>query len=357
MRRTAQRDILASMRLPARAATSYTPCCGRSQEATAMAKLTQVMVAAVAAGTISVAEAQQVRVIAANPQGSIFYSASVAIGKLLDDKLQMQVRVQPMAGSSTYIPLIDRGEADFGLTNVDDSMNSFKGTGSFRQSNPSLRLIAAVFPLTLGILVPGDSPIKTMNDLRGKTLPWGYNAQTTGRVLQQAVLATAGLTMDDVRTVPTQSLFSGVDLLAEGKVDAATIAVGTAQGQRANVSLAAHGGVRFLNVDATPDALARMRKLLPARPITLQPSPANVGVVAPTTIMAYNVFFTTNARLPDDLVSNIVKVLRSGKEELIKGHPVFRGFEPGRMNEEIGVPWHPGAIKVYQEIGQWPPKS
>jgi hypothetical protein len=45
----------------------------------------------------------------------------------MDDKLKMQVRVQPMAGSSTYIPLLNRGEVDFGLTNVDDAMTAFKG--------------------------------------------------------------------------------------------------------------------------------------------------------------------------------------------------------------------------------------
>ena len=78
-----------------------------------------VFVTAIAAVMATVAHAQ-VRVIASNPQGSIFYSASVAIGKLLDEKLKMQVRVQPMGGSSTYIPLLNRGETDFGLTNVDD---------------------------------------------------------------------------------------------------------------------------------------------------------------------------------------------------------------------------------------------
>jgi TRAP transporter TAXI family solute receptor len=319
--------------------------------------LNYVVAAAFASSVATAAQAQQIRVIASNPQGSVFYSASAAIGKLMDDKLKMQVRVQPMAGSSTYIPLLNRGEVDFGLTNVDDTMTSYKGTGNFRQPNPNLRIIAAVFPLTLGVIVPNDSPIKSIKDLKGKTMPWGYQAQTTGRVLQQAVLASEGLTMDDVKPVPTQSLFSGVDLLGEGKVEAATIAIGTAQGQRANVSLASRGGIRYLNMRSDPEAMARVRKVLPSRPIVIQPAPQNVGIVGPTTILAYSIFFTTNDKMPDDIVYGIAKMIHGGKEDLVKGHPVFRTFDPSRMTEEVGVPWHPAAIKFYKEINQWPPKD
>jgi hypothetical protein len=313
--------------------------------------------AAVASSVAATAQAQQVRVIAANPQGSIFYAASVVFGKLMDEKLKMQVRVQPMAGSSTYIPLLNRAEADFGLTNVDDARSSFKGEGNFRQANPNLRLTAVAFPLTLGVMVVNDSPIKTIADLKGKTLPWGYNAQTTGRVLQEAVLASAGLTMKDVKTVPTQSLFSGVDLLGEGKVDAATISVGTGQGQQANLKMASHGGIRFLNMDSSPEAIARVRKVLPARPFVVQPAPHAVGIIGPTTIMAYSIFLSTSDKMPEDVVYNLVKMLHASKEDMVKGNPVFRNFDPKQMTEEIGVPWHPGAIKFYKEIGQWPPKG
>jgi hypothetical protein len=313
--------------------------------------------AALAAGVATASQAQQIRVLASNPQGSVFYAASVAIGKLMDDKLKMQVRVQPMAGSSTYIPLLNRGEVDFGLTNVDDSMTAYKGSGNFRQPNPNLRLMAVAFPLTLGVIVPNDSPIKTIADLKGKTMPWGYQAQTTGRVLQAAVLASEGLTMDDVKPVPTQSLFAGVDMLGDGKVEAATIAIGTAQAQQANLKLASRGGIRFINMRSDADAMARVRKVLPSRPIVIQPAPHAVGIVVPTTILAYSIFFSTGAGMPDDIVYNVVKAMQANKDELVKGHPVFRGFDPARMTEEIGVPWHPGAIKFYKEINQWPPKG
>lgn len=304
-----------------------------------------------------IASAQQVRVIASNPQGSVFFQASAVIGKLMDEKLKMQVRVQPMGGTSNYIPLINNGEIDFGITNVDDSMTAFAGTGNFKRPNPNLRLMAATFPLTLGIVVPRDSAIKSVADVKGKRMPTGYTAQTTGRVLQEAVLATEGLKPTDIVGVPTQSLFSGVDLLGEGKVDAATIAVGVAQVQQANANLSSRGGVRFLNMKSTPEAAAAVRKVLPARPYPITPAPHWVGIIEPTTVLAYNIFFTTNDKMPEDVVYNLVKMLHGNKEALVAGHPIFRGFEPGKMNEEIGVPWHPGAIKFYKEIGQWPPKG
>ncbi len=180
-------------------------------------------------------------------------------------------------------------------------------------------------------MVLNDSPIKTIADLKGKTLPWGYNAQTTGRVLQEAVLATAGLTMDDVKTVPTQSLFSGVDLLGEGKVDAATISVGTGQGQqRQRQAWPRTAASASSTWTPSPEAVARMRKVLPARPFVVQPAPHAVGIIGPTTIMAYNIFFSTSAKMPDDVVYNVVKTIHGGKDDLVKGHPVFRSFDPKR---------------------------
>jgi hypothetical protein len=115
--------------------------------------------------------------------------------------------------------------------------------------------------------------------------------------------------------------------------------------------------LRFLDMSTTPEALAAIRKFLPARPVTIQPAPYAVGIVGPTTIMAYIVFFSTSAKIPDDVVYNVAKAIHAGKDDLLKGHPVFRGFEPNHMTEEIGVPWHPGAVKLYKELGQWPPKD
>lgn len=312
---------------------------------------------ALVAGVAATASAQQspVRVIASNPQGSIFYSASATMGKILSEKMKMQVRVQPMGGSSTYIPLLNRGEVDFGLTNVDDALKAFRGEAPFRQPNPDMRLMTALFPLTLGIIVPADSPVKKVADVKGLRMPCGYRSQTTGITLQNAALANGGLTQKDTRCVPAPSLFAGVDMLGEGKVDAATISIGTAQGQAAHAALSSRGGIRFLGFDTSPQAVAAIRKFLPARPYPVQPAKNRVGVVGPTTVMAYTIFFTTHKNMPDDVVYALVKTLHGAKADMVKGTPALAGFEPGRMAEQSIVPFHPGAVRFYKETKQWPP--
>ena len=107
-----------------------------------------------------------------------------------------------------------------------------------------------------------------------------------------------------------------------------SISVGTGQGQQANVKLASHGGIRFLNMDSSPEAVARIRKVLPARPIVVQPAPHAVGIIGPTTIMAYNIFFSTNEKMPDDVVYNIVKTLHDGKDDTGQGPPGVPEFRP-----------------------------
>jgi TRAP transporter TAXI family solute receptor len=316
------------------------------------------VIAGGAALLLSAASAHaQVMVIASNPQGSVFYSASVGIAKVMDEKLGTQVRVQPMGGSSTYIPLINRGEVEFGITNVDDTRTSFQGTGAFRQPNPNLRLITVAFPLPLGIVVPADSPIKTVADLKGKRMPGAYVAMTTGRILQATALASGGLTPKDIKEVPAPNLFAGVDLMAAGKVDAATTAPGVAQVQKAHAELGSRGGVRFIPIEVSGPHAAEMRKMLPVRPMTVQPAAHLAGVVGPTQFMSYSVFLTTNDKMSDETAYKIAKMMHDNKESLVKATPALNRFDPNRMSEDIGVPYHPGAIKYLTEIGQWPPKD
>lgn len=296
----------------------------------------------------------QVIAIASAPQGSIMYNASVAIAKVVNDKLNIPTRVQPTAGPSTFIPSMNLGEIEFGLINVDEVVTAFKGEDAFAgKPNPNLRIIAVMFQLAIGVVVPADSPAKTLQDLKGMRMPSDYAGQTSNRKVQDAVLATGGLSTADMKRVPVANNFQGVEALAAGRVDAATIAPGVAQVQKAHIDLSSRGGIRFLSINATPDGIEAMRRLLRSNPLIVQPAPQFPGIVGPTTVMAYNVFLVTNGKLADDVAYGVAKALHENRDELVKASPALNRFDPKRMVDPIDVTYHPGAVRFYREAGQW----
>ncbi|MGH7535953.1 MAG: TAXI family TRAP transporter solute-binding subunit [Gemmatimonadales bacterium] len=149
-----------------------------------------VAIGAVCALMASPAPAQQVVTLVSNPQGSQFFTVAAAVAKLMDQKMGLQARVQPMGGPTAYMPLLARGEAEFGLAASDDADTAYAGTEAYDgKPNPGLRLVAAMFPLPVSMAVAGDSPAKTLKDLKGLRLTAGYANQTTIRKVQDALLA------------------------------------------------------------------------------------------------------------------------------------------------------------------------
>jgi TRAP transporter TAXI family solute receptor len=295
--------------------------------------------------------------IATNPQGSQIYNAAAAVAKVAADKLKLQIRVQPMAGSTTYVPLVNAGEIDFGLANVEEVLTAVAGRGNFAgRPNPNLRVLAVLFPLPISVLVAADSPIKTIADLKGARMPSGYAGQSIAQLLQDTLLASAGLSMADVRSVPVVNVIQATEALAAGRLDAAVIGPGTAQVQQANVELAARGGVRFLSVDSSPDALAIMRKFVPMRIIVFDPAPPFPGVTGRTSVLAVSMYLVTHAKVADDVAYGLVRMLHGSRDELRSVTPILNRFDPNGMTEAVDLPWHPGAIRFYQEAGGWPPR-
>src|SRR5512145_1883003 len=76
------------------------------------------------------AEAQQLPksvAIGSNPPGSLFYSLASGLAKVISDAAAIQAQVQPFAGTSTFVPLFDSGELDFGVVNAVDMAMVYRG--------------------------------------------------------------------------------------------------------------------------------------------------------------------------------------------------------------------------------------
>lgn len=319
------------------------------------------VIAAFVAGIVvaSSASAQKTYVFGTNPQGTLFYATGAAIAKVLTQHSDVKATVQPTGGSSTYLPMVDRGEMDFGFANVAESQWSHFGTGTFQgRPNPNLNLIAITFPLYNALAVANDSPIKTVADAKGKRMPSKYTAQNIFQIIQDAALANGGLSTKDMKTIPTSTSVGGLKMLGQGKTDVGIHGIGAGITKQVHAMLARKGGIRHLPLSDSPEDVARMRKIFPGTGVrTVKPRKNWPGIREAIPVMCYSAFLVVGKHVPDDIAYKVTKTMHQQPKALGKGFGALRGFRADKMNEKHPVPYHPGAVKFYKEVGQWPPSE
>ena len=298
----------------------------------------------------------QIYQIGTNPQGSMFYAAGAALATVMVQKTGVKFRVAPFAGSSTYLPLINNGQVAFGMVNAAEASFAYSGTELFKgHKNPNLREVAVAFPQDSGYAVRMNSPIKTIADLKGKKVPVGYVSGRIFHYIADANLATAGLSEKDLNGLPVPGFVQGVNAFMNGRADAAYIPLNAAIGREAMATIP--GGWRYLSLGNAPGIAAKMQSVIPSRPHAVRPGPNAIGVTEDPTFL-FSIDFTVVAGkdVPDDVVYKMVSTMYRNKPELVKMLSAFKDFDPPHMAQSLPVPYHPGAIKFYKEVGLWPPK-
>ena len=93
--------------------------------------------------------------VASNPPGTVFYALASGLAKVASEGAPFQVVVQPYSGTSTFLPLLNTGEIDFGINNAVDMALSYQGPERLKIGGrnpflhtPNVRLLmrGAVFP-------------------------------------------------------------------------------------------------------------------------------------------------------------------------------------------------------------------
>ncbi|MDC7226982.1 MAG: TAXI family TRAP transporter solute-binding subunit [Spirochaetales bacterium] len=289
--------------------------------------------------------------IGTNPSGSLFYTMGVSLSKVLIEEGDLQFRVAPYAGSSTFIPMINSGELDFGLSNGGEATFAYEGIEVFDgKANPNIRIVAATIPNYAGFAVATESDAKTIADLKGKKISSEYSGGRTFHYYSEALLGASGVSSDDFQLVPTPSFVTAIKNFSQGIVDAAIITLNVSAGKEAMATMSE--GWRYLNIDYDGE-LPDISEYFPSAKLTLM-SPADdaTGVVDDPTVMIETKFFLIcGSHVPDDVVYEVVKTLYSNKEAMVEAYGNFKRFAPESMNSEVPVPYHPGALKFYEEMG------
>jgi uncharacterized protein len=121
--------------------------------------------------------------------------------------------------------------------------------------------------------------------------------------------------------------------------------------------LDARKGARFVSLDPSPAAWKRFTAHFPAVPRKVEPAPGRVGIKEPVTLAEYPFYLVGGEKLSEEAAYRIVKVLWQNNEELFPIHARLKAWKKeGYVDESATIPYHPGAVKFYKEVGAWSPK-
>ncbi|MBT3915076.1 MAG: TAXI family TRAP transporter solute-binding subunit [Rhodospirillaceae bacterium] len=309
-------------------------------------------VAFTALGSVT-AEAKMKRIsIGTNPAGTTYFVLGGLFAKIFQEKLGIRSTAQPHAGSSVYLPLLNKGELTMGLNSSLDSAMAYTGVKPYKAPTKKVRSLARIWQLPYVYFVRTNSGIKSLADLKGKRVVINLKSNVSLGQLNRTILATAGLKPSDVKEVTAGNIPQNINTVVEGRADAAVTALGIPLIRKANAGIP--GGVTMLPIG--PKATdAFMHAGMPgSRTMMTKPSKRNIGVTKPMKIAGFDTYVNVSGTLSADDAYTLVKTLHTNWKALQKQHPVLRSVKPNLMAPATNpIPYHPGAVKYYKEAGVW----
>ncbi|MFB9267752.1 TAXI family TRAP transporter solute-binding subunit [Bradyrhizobium erythrophlei] len=304
--------------------------------------------AVVAASVLSApaAQAQQFINVLTGGTSGVYYPLGVAIGKIYGDKIPgVKTQVQATKASVENLVLLQQGRGEIAFTLGDSLKAAWEGDAEagFKTKLDKLRTIGAIYPNYIQIVATAESGIKTLADLKGKSLSVG--APKSGTELNsRAILAAAGMSYKDMAKVEYLPFAESVDLMKNRQLNATLQSAGLGVASLKDLSTSSE-----INVVSVPKEA--VDKIGPPFVSVVIPANTYTGQDKDVPTAAVVNYLVTSSAVSDDLAYQMTKLIYESLPELANAHAAGKEIKLEAAATGSPVPLHPGAIRYYKEKG------
>lgn len=259
----------------------------------------------------------------------------------------VQARVQTTGGGVENVKLVQEGKVEIGITISYLAYNGYHGIDPYKTKMENLRtLFSGLSTGVMQVLVPGNSKIKSVADLKGKKVSVGPAGGGALTVLND-IFQEYGFKMSDI-TPSYVAYDEGVTMMTDGHIDASLVYAAVPTPAVKTLATGTHS-FRMLDLEENiqKSLLSKYPYYIPET-ITKQVYglPYDVKVVGTPNIVI------VSSKLPDDLVYRMTKAFfePAGLEMIRNSHPSARPLTLEKA-AVAAVPLHPGAEMFYREKG------
>ena len=276
----------------------------------------------------------------------VYYPLGVALSEIYGQGIEgARTQVQATKASVENLNLLQAGRGEIGFSLGDSVQEAWKGNkeAGFPGKLDKLRGVAAIYPNYIQIVASRDSGVKTLADLKGKSLSVGAPASGT-ELNARAIFAAAGMSYEDLGKTEYLPFAESVELIKNRQLDATLQSAGLGVASIRDLATSMP-----INVVAVP--AAEVAKIgAPYISVTI-PAGTYEGQTEPVETAAVGNFLITHEGVSEETVYQMTKLLFENLRKLTAAHAAAKAIDPKKALEGMPVPLHPGAERYYKEAG------
>ncbi len=223
----------------------------------------------------------------------------------------MTIQTLPGAGI-VNVRGVDEGKAEIGFGNTISTVDGWNGLPPFPKKAENVCNLATLYPQYFQIVVLADAGIKSVADLKGKSLA----AQTRGNtaeIVTQHVLQVFGLSYNDLKVNFMASYTDAVSLMKDGHAQAFTL--GTTIPSGAVMDLASARDIELLSLD--DEEIAALRKINPGYAAVTIPAGTYPKQTKDVQAVGYATHLFVSCKLPEAQVTKMLEAMVADLGDLV----------------------------------------
>lgn len=286
--------------------------------------------------------------------GTFYYIIVAGLGRMTEKYLGVKVAPSRTTGSGNTVELIKTGEIQGGIIDPDVGLYCVTG-GLGYEGEPAYPVRAWLQSVYIDYdILTNDPDIKTVADLKGKTVMLYARGSPFHERMANATLHAYGLEPSDLTALPYDTNSECISSLKTGKIDA--FYGGTAYPDGSWVDLMrSDSNVRILHID--DEHMAKISEENPFICGVTIPGGTYPNMDEDFQVCADRCFNVCHVDLPDSFIYEQTKMVWEHFDEFSAYHPRMGVMYKAEDVKLVNMIYHPGAIKYYKEIGVWGPEE
>jgi len=286
--------------------------------------------------------------------GSAFYALSVVMANTITKSTGINISVEPVGGSDATVRGMMAKKVEIAMLNANTAHDAYTGTGAYAKIGKApIALIAQGQDSLRQIVVRKASNIKVPTDLVGKKFIAKRKANQEMEVMANLLFEAYGIDKTKVKIIETVESNESAEALKIGTVDAAILPGGLYASYL--IDLFHNADVAFLTIpdDKLDWIIKRLGKAFHKTKI---PAKTYRGQNQDVYVPAMSAILVCRADLNEETVYKITKAIFTNYADIKAGHSSGADWTLKNTLKDEPLPFHPGAIKYYKEIGAWSKK-